>query len=103
MSCPTCDHTMTALGCRVTDKPFFVCPRCGTTKTCNGDTINEPVIVVPDLVRRCRAFERELVASNLDFGVREWIRHSLSESINLPADRPTNPVTPKDAPHVSNR
>ena len=37
MSCPSCDHTMHAMGCRTTDRPFYWCPRCGTTKTCDGE------------------------------------------------------------------
>ena len=94
-------HTMTALGCRVTDKPFFVCPRCGTTKTCNGDTPMEPVIVVPELVRRCRQFENilqterdvEIVAPHDKMSTQRllegWYAAGLNESINVSANRPT--------------
>lgn len=45
MSCPTCDHTMHALGCKVTEKNFFYCPRCGTILPCQ-----EAEPIVPGLI-----------------------------------------------------
>lgn len=97
MACPTCDHTMLALGCMVTKENFYVCMRCGTIKPCGGSG-DLDVDVVPALVKRCRQFEELMFDRELpeDHHV-EWLRekwHSLGigESINVPADRPAAPV-----------
>lgn len=82
MACPTCSHTMHALGCRVTDRTFFWCPRCGTTRTCDGTD------AVPDLVRRCREFEGQL-SSPLTTHEHDWHRLGIGEAINPTGDRPT--------------
>jgi hypothetical protein len=81
MPCPTCDATMTPMGCKVTDRTFFWCPRCGTMKTCEDGPA-----VMPDLVHRCREFESvRLVVAAGDF--RSWYRLGIAEAINVPANR----------------
>lgn len=85
MSCPTCDHTMTAIGCRVSDRDFFWCPRCGTIKTCEAEEA-----VVPDLVRRCRKF---IDTAGTAFALipslhEQWQWVGIKESINIPENRP---------------
>lgn len=89
MSCPTCSHTMMALGCRTSDSPFYICPRCGTAKTCDG------VVCVPALVDFCRRFGVEVWASSsarntvsTDELDAIWNRLGIRDSINLPAARP---------------
>lgn len=83
MSCPTCSATMTAFGCRVTDRNFFVCPRCGTVKTCDGG------VTAPDLVRRCREFEQQyLLAGDVSDITALLRRLGIAEAINTPDARP---------------
>lgn len=56
MSCPTCDHTMQAIGDQVRvigdqrDRTTFWCPRCGTIK----NTSWVPDATCPELVPRVR-------------------------------------------------
>ena len=81
--CPTCSHTMTAFGCKVTDRNFYVCPRCGTIKTCDG--LNAPTIIVPVLIERCREFEKFLpINQSLK---ATWRKLGIAESINVPENR----------------
>lgn len=93
MSCPTCGHTMHTLGCRVTDRPFHWCPRCGTIRTCEMDD------AVPALVERTRNYDYWLFQQQrfeLDPGALAYIRriydkaHALGirESIWPPDQRP---------------
>lgn len=82
MACPTCSHTMTPLGCRVTDRTMHHCCRCGTQRLCDGE------FVVPDLVRRCREFEAaahryETCRAAFD----AWVRLGIAEAINKPENR----------------
>lgn len=88
MPCPTCDHTMTELGCRTTGSPFFVCPRCGTAKLCDG------VVVVPALVDACRLFPPDLWSRSSVGGtvtladiLAAWEKLGIRDSINLPGQR----------------
>lgn len=88
MSCPTCSHTMTPLGCKVTDKTFYWCPRCGTIKPCQ-----EAEATAPALVGRCREFEGEFDKENIaQFYRNTWNRLGIAESINAPDDRPSSPL-----------
>ena len=82
MACPTCDGTMQALGCRVTDRNFFWCPRCGTMKTCQEDTP-----VVPALVNFCRGYEKTLVGECAEHDY-QFNAHGIRDAINVPANRP---------------
>jgi hypothetical protein len=60
MACPTCDHSMAALG-YCNGGTWYHCERCGTVK--HADTFTGAVTVyVPKLVERCRRLEREYVA-----------------------------------------
>ncbi len=81
MSCPTCDKTMHAMGCRVTDRNFYWCPTCGTTKTCDGD------IAVPDLVRRCRVYSKALGNATGKNLAISWQALGIAESIRTPEER----------------
>lgn len=36
MECVLCGNSMFELGCKVTDRPFWWCSRCGSMKTCDG-------------------------------------------------------------------
>ena len=83
MSCPTCGHTMQATGCKVTDLPFFWCPRCGTFKRCQGE------VAVPGLVHHARVF-RESMRGGEDriFPLAQlWRQAGMEESIDLPENR----------------
>lgn len=90
MACPTCDHTMSEMGCRTTDRPFFICPRCGTAKTCDG------AVAAPALVDFCRSFRNQVFKPGANqeatFTVAEldqlWTKAGIREAINLPAARP---------------
>lgn len=87
MSCPTCDATMTALGCKTSGGTFFICPRCGTAKTCDG------TVCVPALVDFCRLFLPNLQGTYQDglfmTRIKEvWNMVGIRESINTPDQRP---------------
>jgi hypothetical protein len=85
MSCPTCNHTMEKIGTILeTDRPLFQCPRCGTLK--HG--LIDPIIYTPDLVERCRQFEKQTVLDIPGVIGRDWRCIGIAESINLPGDRP---------------
>lgn len=86
MSCPTCSHTMTPMGCKVTDKTFYWCPRCGTIKPCE-----EQEAVTPALVERCREFEKTTTrvgSVDEDQLSYQWNHLGIAESINPPENRP---------------
>lgn len=80
MNCPTCGHALHELGCKVTGGSVHLCPRCGTSRTCDG------VLVVPVLVTLCRKFEREM--KKVSGGPVLWAALGIAECINLPEDRP---------------
>jgi hypothetical protein len=79
MSCPTCDHTMHAMGCKVTDSTLYWCPRCGTIKPCDGE------FVAPVLPERCRKFYAEVTKDtppwNREILLPAWNRTGIGESI----------------------
>jgi hypothetical protein len=83
MSCPTCDHTMSPMGCKITDATFYWCPRCGTIKPCDH------AAVAPAIIDRCRNFAVTL--KNSDGTPAEHRNHwrvlGVAESINRPEDR----------------
>lgn len=88
MPCPTCDHTMTQLGCQTSGNPFFLCPRCGTTKTCDG------IVAVPALVEFCRRFPADLWGRSVQPGtvtladiLAAWEKTGIQEAINVPGER----------------
>lgn len=90
MSCPTCDHTMSRLGCQYSEcAGSWACPRCGTLKIGHEDGRFD--IITPDLVARCRGFVDNLTASwSPTEEVMERLRKlGVLESINRPEDRPT--------------
>lgn len=66
---------------------IFHCPRCGTVKMDafgqHGDKV-----YVPKLVERCREFE-PMVYENSVGMIASWEHLGITESINLPKDRPT--------------
>lgn len=67
MPCPTCDHTMQAVG-HETNMPtsyIYWCPRCGTMKS--DATDDATGVGVPSLVDRCVEFGGTL--SDSDAGV----------------------------------
>ena len=92
MACPTCDGTMTPLGCcLVTGQYVHWCPRCGTVKPCDAET------VAPDLVRRCRVLLAETyrvarlpTAADREREEGKIVRHmaNVAESISTPENRP---------------
>lgn len=83
MSCPTCGHSIHALGCKVSGDTFFYCPRCGTILPCTGE------VVVPALVERCRNFEFLLCAGGFTGKelIADWDHLGIRESINTPDNR----------------
>ena len=85
MSCPTCSHTMEALG-TIGQRVIAVCPRCGTIK--DGPwSDNSRKVYVPKLVERCRAFERQHIPVTSGY-MTLWKREGSAESINPPGKRP---------------
>jgi hypothetical protein len=72
---------MHSMGCRVTELPFFWCPRCGTIKPCD-----DTPAVVPLLVERCREFQANM--KDYRGPMLEWKRTGIAESINTPEERP---------------
>jgi hypothetical protein len=79
--CPTCSHTMHAMGCKVSSDTFYWCPRCGTIMPCTGE------VTVPMLVTRCREYEKTMTASSVYS--RNWHTIGIRESINRPEGRGT--------------
>lgn len=89
MACPTCSATMSQLGCRTSGNSFFLCPRCGTYKTCDG-TVGRPA-----LVDFCRGFLVALWSQSTVGGAvsmadikAAWERLGIRESINTEGERP---------------
>lgn len=80
MACPTCDGTMQATGCKVTDRPFFWCPRCGTFKSCDGE------VAVPALIAWCRSFQLFIDGHDARLA-HEWRVAGINEAINTPERR----------------
>jgi len=72
---------MTPLGCKVTDKTFFWCPRCGTIKPCE-----DAEATAPTLVTRCRKFEAMYLRGSDEMSL-EWNTLGIAESIHLPEER----------------
>ena len=89
MACPTCDHTMTELGCRTSGTPFFVCPRCGTARTCDG-TVLVPAVI--DFARRFIGQVNGLSTVGVTVALADirgmWEKLGIRESINVAAERP---------------
>lgn len=95
MSCPTCSHTMNALGYFDGGTAYY-CPRCGTMRHANQFTDAPPEVYVPKLVERCRAFEGGLIRPPRAVHMMEevwgglrtmWKAIGIAESINKPEDR----------------
>lgn len=99
MPCVTCDKTLTPLGCcLVMGQPIHYCVTCGSVKPCG---VASEDIVVPELVRRCREFEKIMVAYQKEYDragdgdfkaatddlAEHWHRLGVAEAINLPEDR----------------
>lgn len=80
MPCATCEHTMQNIAEPGTT-PAWWCPRCGSICT-----LHVPDTKAPALVHRCR--EMQALNVGLTFRV-DWKRLGIAESINLPANRPT--------------
>lgn len=66
--CPTCGTHVNRLGCKVFDRPFWMCMMCGTHTTCDGDG-NGPITVVPDLVRGVRELHKSLTSGGVTLAV----------------------------------
>lgn len=84
MACPTCDSTMQAIGCRVTDKNFFWCPRCNTIRTCEGEEA-----IAPALVNFCRSFEKTIGGVCAEHA-HQFNAAGIRDAINVPANRPSH-------------
>lgn len=81
MPCPTCDHTMSRLGCQYSEcQGSWACPRCGTLKIGHDD--GHVDVIVPSLVERCRQFEQYVRDDTF------WHQLGVAESINTPENRP---------------
>ncbi len=81
MACPTCSHTMAALGVAEREM-IFLCPRCGTTRQ-GGN------VYVPKLVERCREF-RDKAENGMGLSPASahlWHRLGIAESIHTPEGR----------------
>lgn len=94
MPCPTCDHTLEALG-YCDGGTIYHCPRCGTIQHGNQFVDAPPRIYVPKLVERCREFIAEVGDDKkhcrgfFPIDVKQhWHRLGIAESINKPEDRP---------------
>lgn len=89
MSCPTCDHTMSRLGCQYAEcTGSWACPRCGTLKIGHEDGRFD--VIVPELVGRCQDFEASLTAqwSPTEEVMERMRKHGITEAIHKPEDRP---------------
>lgn len=79
MACISCSGTMHSLGCKVSDMPFFWCPRCGAIKPCDNET------VVPALIGRLRIFEEYMLANQhlaVYDALKLWEKLGIKESIH---------------------
>ncbi len=87
MSCPTCGHTLARVCTQAETVDHFHCERCGTmvAKYLIGDHVN---IYTPKLVERCRELEKCLIVAEQPEGIEALRILGISESINVPADRP---------------
>lgn len=94
MACPTCDHTMHAIGI-TGGGPTFLCLRCGTFIQYFSIGSPERNLYVPKLVERCRKFRKTRHPSfKAEVGIfgdpvlaAEWERSGIAESINTPENR----------------
>lgn len=81
MSCPTCDHTMQAIGVSGT---VFWCPRCGTIST--GFAPIKPFLVAR--IDMLEQLQYEIVGTALREKLSElWQKEGIFESIHLPHER----------------
>ena len=89
MVCLICDHTMAGIG-----HGMFHCARCGSLLLPEG---TPGPLVVPALVLRCREFAADpllpLLAVSGEIG-KLWHRLGITESINVPAERPSDATAP---------
>lgn len=88
MSCPTCDHTLAKL-CDDGPRKWYHCQRCGTALFRHSAAPAATVCYRPKLVDRVRQLEREYIPGD-EYPplTADFIRLGLSESVNLPEDRP---------------
>lgn len=92
MACPTCDHTMSRLGCQYSEcQGTWACPRCGTLKVGHNDGRFD--VIVPSLVERYREFSAFFASKSKVMlsptAVLSIAReHGIDECVNLPANRP---------------
>lgn len=85
MSCPTCDHAMSRLGCQYSEcAGSWHCPRCGTLKIGHED--GHVDILVPALVERCREFQVLSIEGYTEKSLA-WHRLGIAEAIHKPEDR----------------
>lgn len=100
MACGTCGATMHNIGTNERADNFFLCPRCGTVLVDafgqHGDKV-----YVPDLVKRCREFEKIMIRLTEDGSptaegrkdiikyliTDHWHRLGLAEAIHMPSER----------------
>lgn len=75
MSCPTCGHTLQAIG-----DGMRHCPRCGTLTL-------DTEAYVPALVDRCRRFENHFRADEDALLMQAWRVLGVEESIARPQER----------------
>jgi hypothetical protein len=97
MACPTCDHTMSRLGCQFSEcHGSWACPRCGTLKIGHDDGRFD--VIVPALVERCRRLAEsplidvkkhaDAMAAAMNRQLNDaWSSSGIAESINLPGGR----------------
>lgn len=92
MPCPTCDHTLQAVGCHAggtAGGTVFWCERCGTVRLAlpGGATQAD---YYPRLIGRVREL-RDVMAERVGFSpwdVSAWTHLGIFECIYLPEERP---------------
>ncbi len=90
MACPTCDHTMQRLGCQLSCRGTFWCPRCGTLLVKRDSPLVDETVAAPALVERCREFENLLNRETWEGdGDPPWVKLGINEAIHKPEDRTT--------------
>lgn len=88
MNCPTCDHTLQRLDVSAaTLNAMWWCQMCGTLVQARGPGAGNTAAEAPQLVHRCRAFEKSVIHGFLGSVPDNWRDTGINRCVHKPEDR----------------